>query len=83
MRRHAASVESDLASQYEDRILETLKKVGAHVDSAVGAFTNLSHLGDRATNLQVRHVPLYQGSQEVFVEWRLSGCTRARVCLVY
>ena len=43
------SRESEVASQYEDRILETLKKVGAHVDSAVGAFSNLSHLGDRAT----------------------------------
>ncbi len=44
-----------MASQYEDRILETLKKVGAHVDSAVGAFSNLSHLGDRAAQSPVMY----------------------------
>lgn len=54
MCRHMPSPEGEVASQYEDRILETLKKVGAHVDSAVGAFTNLSHLGDRGTKSQVQ-----------------------------
>lgn len=49
------SRESEVASQYEDRILETLKKVGAHVDSAVGAFSNLSHLGDRAAQSPVMY----------------------------
>ena len=55
MCRHAPLVAVDLASQSEDRILETLKKVGATVDSAVSAFSNIAHLGDRATNLEVGH----------------------------
>ena len=49
------SEEAEMASQTEDRILEALKKVGAHVDSAVGAFTNLSHLGQAGMQTEVKH----------------------------
>ncbi len=45
LRRSDGGATWQLASPSEDRILEALKKIGAHVDSAVGAFSNLSHLG--------------------------------------
>ena len=43
--RRATEPVQDVASDSEDRILETLKKIGAHVDSAVGALSNLSRMG--------------------------------------
>lgn len=52
--REKPSEEAEMASQTEDRILEALKKVGAHVDSAVGAFTNLSHFGQVGMQTEVR-----------------------------
>ncbi len=51
-----------MASQTEDRILEAFKKVGAHVDSAVGAFTNLSHLGRAGMQTEVRFAFTHYGA---------------------
>ncbi|CAL8463652.1 g3186 [Coccomyxa elongata] len=67
--QYMPSRESEVASQYEDRILETLKKVGAHVDSAVGAFSNLSHLGDRATQSPEAEEAQRQGQELVKEVW--------------
>ena len=49
-----------MASESEDRILETLKKIGAHVDSAVGALSNFSRMaGPAQSEVGTACTPLY------------------------
>jgi hypothetical protein len=74
------SEEVQVASQAEDRVLEALKKVGAHVDSAMGAFSNLSNLGN---SMQTEVVPLGLLLLELTPSTSSCAATYIHLCMLY